>query len=81
MATKLDAFPERSAGRPSSEDWDKWLDGGVWRLVRGEDFHKPKCESMRSVSCMKARERGLKVRTRVDGDSIVIQAYVPNGSA
>jgi hypothetical protein len=56
--------------------WEKWFDGQVWRLNRGEDFEIPTI-SMRTQIFTNASRRGLKARTRVIEDSLWLQVYTP----
>ena len=76
MAEVLDSFEfgmERSI-------WGEWLDGRIWRLERGHDFDViPDTLDKRARAA--AKRRGLKVRVRVRGDVVVIQAYQPDGVA
>lgn len=58
-----------------SYDWDAWLDGDAWLLVRGDDFNCA-VESMRQQAHAAAARRGKRVRThRKNADTIVIKAY------
>lgn len=82
MATKIEAFTD--APRRSKYPLDDWLDGGIWRLARGEDFEQS-TTSMRSVLYTAAKRRGGSVMTRTirDGDSEVleVQFLAANGKA
>ncbi len=74
MAKRLDNFEfPRPPGRSPKYPWDEWLDGFAWRLTRGEDF-VPTSESFRSMAYDAAELRGLKCQTKIDGDSLTIQA-------
>lgn len=79
MATKLPAFPPHLIGRYTADryPWDEWLDGDVWDLEPGKDFHV-KTQSMRTMAVAKAKERGFKVRTATDPDTrhFVLQALL-----
>lgn len=61
-------------GRKTSEKypWDKWLDGRVWRLDRGEDFTQ-NIEAMRNAIRRAAVARGKTVTTRSREDCIYLQ--------
>ena len=62
MARRVKAFPELA--RPTKYPWGDWLDGEVWELKSGEDFDgKP--ANFRSVALAQARNRGGRVRTRL----------------
>jgi hypothetical protein len=77
-------FTRRGKGH-RSYDWATWLDGTVYELERGVDFDVLP-ESMRSAVHYAALSRGLTVKTKVQGDNIVVQAvlgraFVPCGSS
>jgi hypothetical protein len=62
------------SGMPESiYDWDSWLDGQVWELEKGIDFHIG-ITSIRSMARTAAHQRGLEMKTRSKGDSLFIQA-------
>lgn len=75
MAERLDKFPEPAANSNVWKyPWKDWLDGGIWRLVKGEDFDVSS-ESMRVQSILAGRRRNMAVRTQVvDERTLVIQA-------
>jgi hypothetical protein len=54
-------------------DWQTLLDGKVRRLRQGEDFTCP-TSIFRAQANRAARRAGLSIRTRNEGDAIVIQA-------
>jgi hypothetical protein len=60
MARRLDTFPAASSAR---YPWDEWLDGSVWELVRGDDFHA-KPTTFRSNAQTQAKRRGGRARTK-----------------
>ena len=66
-------FGERAQGR---YPWSEWANGKIWEIKQGEDFDV-RVEGMRNQMHMQARNRHLKVRTKVNCDSIVFQFY-PN---
>ena len=71
MAEKIETFPER---QPRSKyPIDEWMDGGVWRLVRGEDFEQP-LTAMRALLYAAARRTQSKVRSRAlrEGDREIL---------
>lgn len=76
MARTLESFSfTRNSGR-QVHDWDLWLNGSTWELVHGEDFTtSPQC--MQAQARVAANRRGLKVRTRRNGDNIILQAIKP----
>lgn len=62
------------AGRPRKYDWDKYLDGNIYRVTRGVDFDCQVTGFAQGVRNM-AKEYGLYVRIRREGDdSLVFQA-------
>lgn len=60
--------------RNSIYRWEDWLDGQVWKLTFNLDF-TVKYSSMRAMVAVEAKRRGLKVRSRLDDNVLVIQAY------
>lgn len=56
-------------------DWDTILNGKVWKLENGKDF-KCSTKSMAALAKMTAKGRNLKIKTKVDGDDLVLQAEV-----
>lgn len=54
-------------------DWDNWLDGQVWELEKGVDFHVV-IPSFRNSASYAARKIGLEIKTVSKGNSIFIQA-------
>lgn len=59
--------------------WREWFDGSTWKLTKGEDFTVA-VGDMRSTAFATATRRGLKIRTRIDGDVLYIQAYRADAS-
>lgn len=72
MAKVVDALPKRLSGKQSSVDLTPYLDGQAWHLVAGEDF-EVKAATVRSLVATVAKEHGLKGRSRLVPDGIVIQ--------
>lgn len=71
MAEVLSEFPLRNTAK---YDWDKWLDGRIWRLVRGEDFDLT-LDQFRNQVHNRARARNMYVTCQKHGqDALVIQA-------
>lgn len=81
MAEKLETYDFRSrVGQGSRYPWDEWLDGGYWKLRQGEDFGaEPK--NFTSSIFNAAKKRGKKVNTAVDGEYVVVRAYIPEAPA
>lgn len=59
-------------------EWDKWLDGQVWKLEEGVDF-SIKRESLINTAYNEGRCRGGKVRTSlIQGPrTVILQFYKP----
>lgn len=74
MANRLDRFPP-SIGRPPKYDWDAWLDGGVWQLFRGVDYHIETANMVPQIH-RAAKLRGMVARTKCHSGSIILQAEV-----
>lgn len=83
MARQLTQDQAHKLFRPFDyHDWDQWLDGSVWLLVKGEDY---RCATPSLISYVyrSARERGLRVRVTTKNlpkhvtEGIVIEALVP----
>jgi hypothetical protein len=79
MAKKLKTFDfQREQGSKYSYPWDKWLDGNIWELSQGEDFRESISPSnFRIMAYQAAKKRGLKIRTSVQKEKVIIQAYKP----
>ncbi len=78
MAEQLDSF-EFKQGRRGGSRYDRYLDGGIYRLRAGEDI--PSIESGRTALFRVAHQKGLKVKTQVVDRDLVVQAYSKNGEA
>lgn len=78
MATVLDAFPNGNG----HWTYGKYLDGQVWRLVRGEDFSPTvSLLSVRASLAVAAMRRNMKVHCRSrksEPDILIVQAYTPD---
>ena len=72
MAKVIKSFAFSST-RSNNHPWRQWLDGRIWQLQHGEDFHC-KVESFRTAAFVAARRHGIKIRTSVVEGGIVIQA-------
>lgn len=78
MARRLDSYQFSGKGR-AKYDWDRWMDGSIWRLD-AEDYNVAP-ESFRVMALREARRRQITLTTSVDGDEVVIQASVPKEAA
>jgi hypothetical protein len=76
---KLDSFKFKGKHGSSRYPWQEWLDGGIYELVRGEDFQTT-AASLRGTAVAAAYRRGLKLRTSIRGNAVTIQAYTSDGS-
>ena len=73
--TKASAHIENARSRVYP--WDEWLDGQIRKLDRGPDFDGP-AMSVERVIRTSANRRGIRVRIRVEGESIYLQAHLDN---
>lgn len=78
MAQVVTELPKRKGGgkgRAEKYPYDEWLDGQIWQLEEGEgkDFQVNKMSFMTSVRGA-AKKRGLKLKSRVLDNAVVIQA-------
>jgi hypothetical protein len=75
VARKLESFPAATGAR---YPWDEWLDGSVWELVRGVDFHA-KATTFRTNAQIQAKKRGGRVRSKAveagGHEAVVIQFH------
>ena len=72
MAERVDAMPAGGITR-AKYPWDEWLDGSTWKLTRGTDFICS-TSSMSTGAVQKGLRMGLKVETRMAGDTVWIRA-------
>lgn len=80
MAVKLEGDIGLTLHGNRKYDWDSWLDGNQWMLVRGEDY-SVSTASFRVQAQTLGATRGLRVITKSSGvrsdegkEAIVIQA-------
>jgi hypothetical protein len=71
MSEVLKEFPI-DGKRKGKSSWDEFADGRVYRLRRGVDF-KAAPVNKRTAAYAYAKQKKLKVRSRVEGDSIIVQ--------
>ena len=74
MAEELESF-DFSTGRKAKYDWDKFLNGSIWKLTSGKDFDTSP-SSMRCTIFAAAKRRGLNVRSSVRKDDVIFQAHI-----
>jgi hypothetical protein len=66
----------KNKGRKPKYDWDKILDGGIYRMQEGVDFECSRT-AFRTLAFTTARKRGLYVRIRFEGENaLVLQSSV-----
>lgn len=82
MARKLDkdSVTFRPVGGGAKYPWGEWLDGDVWELVHGDDF-EPHPVHFAQICQSAAKRKGIKCRTKREGNKLTIQAYIPDGTA
>lgn len=76
MGQKLDSFPSNISRK---YEYEKWLDGCVWKLDKGVDF-TVSAKSFRMMIRHVAVNRGLGIKTRVVNDSVIIQVFQKGAS-
>lgn len=54
--------------------WDEWMDGNAWQIEQGTDF-LPEPRNFVAAMHMKAKKKGMKLKTTVDGKKIQFQFY------
>lgn len=79
MARRLDDYEFAPGQGRSQYPWQDWLDGNVWELVRGEDFHVAP-SSFRGAAQSAAARKNQRIHSRIQGDRVIIQAYTPGSS-
>lgn len=77
MARVLADFAFRAPKR-DRYDWPRFLNGSIWRLRRGVDFHTT-CRSFRATAVVAARRAGKRLRSNVLAldEAVVLQALPP----
>ncbi len=75
MATVLNEWPGRRAGRPRDSKYGKFLDGQIW-LVPMSELGGANIASVRPCLSKLSKMRGLAVRVSLQpNDHVAIQAY------
>ena len=76
MAEVLDKWPGGGRGN-QKYPFDEWLDGRIWKLVRGTDFEN-KPSAIRSAAQSFARTRQWKLATSIpDENTLILQRVSP----
>lgn len=68
--------PPQTGKRPKRNKypWDKWFDGSVWSLTRGQDF-QVSLNAFRGAASQAAKREGIRITTRkVAEGTILLQA-------
>ena len=80
MASVMSAMPNGNRGRARGSSWlTPYLDGQVWRLVKGVDFNSS-TRTVQTYVPVAARRLGIKATTAVrrdEPDVIYVQAHKP----
>ena len=75
MAEPISNFEFTRQGRGRKAEYDKYMDGQVWKLEIGVDLPGT-MESARSAMIAAAKTRGFRIRTqKLDDQHIVVQAF------
>ena len=71
----LDEYDFRQMGRSPKYPWREWMDGRIWKIVKGKDY-TISTQQMRNSMRDAAKKHGKSIRTEVvdDGKAIVFQA-------
>lgn len=82
MARQLSAFTLDTPRKYKSTmyPWDKWTNGKIWQLKRGEDF-LTRPDHFRVTCLAIARRRGLQCELRVNGDTLEVRFRKTNKKA
>lgn len=81
MARKLDPseVPPLVFKTHATQDpypWHVWIDGDVWELEQGVDFHE-KIQRFRERCYRKAAGFEMRLRSRIRGNKILVQFWLP----
>jgi len=79
MAEVLSEFDDFGNGRRGSSHYDRYLDGQIWKLM-AEDIGGAQLRGVQVTLTQRAKKLGLKARTRIVGDAVVVQATKADGS-
>ena len=64
---------EWGRGGKALYDWDTILNGETWALTKGEDF-QCSTDGFRSAARNAATKRSISVRTKIDGETVIVMA-------
>lgn len=62
--------------RASKYDWHKWLDGQVWKLVKGEDFEVA-VASFKQAAKQAAKSLGKELKMTSTDKHVIVKAFDP----
>lgn len=76
MARKLKTYNFRTRGNSIQYPWDKWTDGSIWQVKKGEDFTCSLGSFIAGASSV-AHRRSMRVRMNQDkvNETITFQFY------
>lgn len=82
MAEVVSDFPDHIPSHGNNiYPWSKWLDGQVWKLVRGVDFQcKPTSMRMAAVYASNRRRGTVRFSVNKKSDTVYLQ-FIPEKSA
>jgi hypothetical protein len=72
MSKVIDEFKFEAGARASKYDWTKWFDGQI-HVLDSEDFGDRDPAGFRVTALIRARKRGLELRTAVRDGEVVLQ--------
>lgn len=67
----------KGSGRHATIDWEEIADGQTYRLVFGDDFDSDPT-SVQNSARQAAIRRGLRARTKREGDDVIVQFFNPD---
>lgn len=77
MSTVVDSFPPPN-GFARKYPWERWSDGKIHELARGEDFHVGPY-SFKNAALKHAIQHGLRVTATIRHDRVWLQ-FMPEAS-
>lgn len=72
MSETLDSYDFTASRRSGDSQYTQYLDGGIYRLVVGEDIRSL---AARTYLHTLAKNHGLKLRCQTEDNALVVQAY------
>lgn len=81
MAKVLDGYEFDKRTSPFAKyPWSEWTDGRVWSVTEGVDISQPARNFSAGTLTATASRYGMKVRRRVQGNTVIFQFYKPEGA-